>query len=328
MKILVTGGGGFLGRAIVKRLLSQGHQVRVLQRSAHPDLAAQGVDVRQGSLAESETVEAAMEGVEVCFHVAAKAGVWGPWEDYYEANVTGTEHVVSAALKHQVKYLIHTSTPSVVCNGQSINGGNESLPYGQNIPSPYAQTKVLAEQAALLAGTAGTLKVCALRPHLIYGPGDPHLIPRVLEKARLGRLRIVGKGTNRVDVTHVENAAQAHLCALEALRQGRAHGEAFFISDGEPVALWPWLNSVLEAAGIPPLKRKIPGTLAWALGGLCETLWPLLKRQDEPPMTRFVASQLAHDHWFDISAARTELQYQPEISGKEGLQQLKDSVST
>lgn len=318
MKILVTGGGGFVGGYIVERLLARGYAVRSIGRSPQPELVAKGVEVVCGDLTDATAVSAACEGVGAVFHVAARAGVWGSWESFYGPNVIGTRNVLSACRKWQVKRLVYTSTPSVVFNGDSIRGGDESLPYGKNWLCHYAETKALAEQEALAANSE-KLQVVALRPHLIFGPGDPHLLPRVVESVKAGRLRIVGDGSAKVDVSYVGNVADAHLDAFDALERGKGAGQAYFISQGEPVDLWSWLNSILEGLGQPPLTQKIPRPLAYGIGALCEGVWKVLRRRTDPPITRFVAVELAKDHYFDIRKAQHVLGYQPRVPMNEAL---------
>ena len=318
MKILVTGGGGFVGGYIVERLLARGYAVRSIGRSPQPELVAKGVEVVCGDLTDATAVSAACEGVGAVFHVAARAGVWGSWESFYGPNVIGTRNVLSACRKWQVKRLVYTSTPSVVFNGDSIRGGDESLPYGKNWLCHYAETKALAEQEALAANSE-KLQVVALRPHLIFGPGDPHLLPRVIESVKAGRLRIVGDGSAKVDVSYVGNVADAHLDAFDALERGKGAGQAYFISQGEPVDLWSWLNSILEGLGQPPLTQKIPLPLAYGIGALCEGAWKVLRRRTDPPITRFVAVELAKDHYFDIRKAQHVLGYQPRVPMNEAL---------
>jgi nucleoside-diphosphate-sugar epimerase len=298
---------------VVRQLLARGYAVRSLGRSPQPDLQALGVDVRCGDLADPAVVDAAVAGVDAVFHVAAKAGVWGSWESYFAANVTGTENVVAACQRHGVARLVYTSTPSVVFNRRHFRGEGNELPYGGRWLCHYAHTKAIAEQAALGANGGG-LKVVALRPHLIFGPGDPHLLPRVIESVLAGRLKIVGDGKNRVDVSYVEDVASAHLAAFDALEVGDCAGKAYFISQGEPVAIWPWLNRILEALGHPPLRKRMPLWLAYSAGGLAELVWKLLAKSGEPPITRFVALELAKDHFFDATAARRELGFTPAVS--------------
>lgn len=310
MRVLVTGGGGFVGSYVVKLLLMRGYGVRSLGRSAQPDLESQGVEVICGDLANAEDVRAACRGVDAVFHVAAKAGVWGSWESFYRPNVVGTRNVVEACQTEGIGRLVYTSTPSVVFNGEPIRGGGQEMPYGRNWLCHYAHTKAIAEQEALGAN-CDALKVVALRPHLIFGPGDPHLLPRVIESVKAGRLKIIGDGRNRVDVSYVEDVAAAHLNALDALESGACAGKAYFISQGEPVELWSWLNLILEGLGHPPLTKRIPLALAYAAGSLAEFAWKVLARKGEPPITRFVAVELAKDHYFNIEVARRELDYKP-----------------
>lgn len=302
-----------MGGYVVDLLLERGYAVRSLGRSPQPALAAKGVEVYCGDIADAQVVAAAVQGVDAVFHVAAKAGVWGSWESYYRANVVGTQNVVEACRRHEVGRLVHTSTPSVVFNRQPFTGQGNELPYGRNWLCHYAHTKAIAEQAALAANTE-SLRVVALRPHLVFGPGDPHLLPRVVARVKAGRLKIVGDGRNRVDVSFVKDVAAAHLAAFDALDGGRGGGQAYFISQGEPVALWPWLNQVLEGLGHPPLQQKMPLPLAYAAGGLAELVWKLLRRPGEPPITRFVAVELAKDHYFDLAAARRDLGFKPAYS--------------
>lgn len=319
MRVLVTGGGGFLGREIVNHLLERGYTVRSIGRTEQPELMALGVHSIVCDLLDEEALRCACRGMDAVFHVAAKAGVWGSWQSYYQPNFIGTRNVVEGCLAEGVHRLVYTSTPSVVFNRTAICGGDESLPYGASGLSHYARSKALAE-AVVLGADCPDLRTVALRPHLIFGPGDPHLLPRVIDRATSGCLRIVGDGQNRVDVTYVGDAANAHLNALDVLEKGQASGKAYFISQGEPVMLWPWLNGILEKLGHPPLCRKIPLGTALFLGGLCESAWKLLGRTDDPPMTRFVAEQMAKDHFFDISAAQDDLGYLPETPMPEALE--------
>lgn len=321
--VLVTGGTGFLGRRIVERLLSQGRAVAVAGRSPSPELEARGVRFIRAPLEDPGAIRAACAGAETVFHVAAKVGVWGRRSDFFRANVLGTRAVVEGCRAHGVLRLVHTSTPSVVYNGRGLAGADESLPLATRCPSPYPLTKAAAE-AEVLAAHSPELATVALRPHLIWGPGDPHLVPRILARARAGKLRIVGEGRNRVDMVHVENAADAHIAAEVALRApgSRAGGRAYFITNGEPVALWDWINDLLAALGQARVEKRVSLAAATALGAACEAAWGALRLRGEPPMTRFIASELAKDHWFDISAARRDLGYAPRIGMAQGTAEL------
>lgn len=323
MKALVTGGGGFLGGVIVRMLRERGDQVRSFSRGEHSTLLEIGVEQFQGDLADRSAVLKAAEGCDTVFHVAAKAGIWGSYTDFYSANVTGTENVIAACHTHGIRTLVHTSSPSVVFNGSDVEGGDESLPYPSSYEANYPKTKALAEQM-ILAAASPELATVALRPHLIWGPGDNHLVPRIVAKGRAGKLRQIGTRTCLVDTVYVDNAARAHLQAADRLTpQSPISGKAYFISNGQPLPLWEMVNRILAAADVPPVTGSIPPGLAYVVGCICEGLWGTLRLAGEPPMTRFVAHELATAHWFSIEAARRDFAYQPEISIEEGLLRLR-----
>jgi len=320
---LVTGGGGFVGRAVVEQLLARGDRVRSLARGTYPKLVEAGVRVLRGDVADARIVGQACAGCDVVFHVAAKAGIWGAYRGYHEANVVGTRNILAACRQHGVGRLIYTSSPSVIFDGRSMAGVDESVRYPARHHSHYGATKALAEKAVLAANDA-TLRTVALRPHLIWGPRDNHIIPRLLRQARAGTLRRVGDGSNLVDTTYVDDAARAHLLAADALDHNPlAAGRPFFISQGEPTPLWELIDRILAAAGLPPVARAVPTPVAWTAGAILEAVYTLLRLEGEPRMTRFVAHELSTTHWFDITAARRELGYEPAISIEEGLRRLR-----
>ncbi len=323
MNALVTGGGGFLGGAIVRKLLARGDTVRSFTRSAYPWLGELGVEQIHGDLGNLAPVQAAVAGCDVVFHVAAKAGVWGRYADYFGTNVVGTRNIIAACRQAGVTRLVYTSTPSVVHTGADLEGATENLPYATHFLAHYPATKAIAE-AEVLAANGATLGTVALRPHLIWGPGDPHLIPRVLARAKAGKLRRVGTRPVTVDVTYVDNAADAHLNAADRIADCR--GKAYFISNGEPILLWDFLNRILADAGLPAVTRSIPTGLAKTAAFALEKFYSLLRLSAEPPTTRFVVSQLSTSHWYDIAAAKRDLGYVPRVSLDEGLRRLAESL--
>lgn len=327
MRILVTGGGGFLGQALCRGLVARGHDVTSFNRGHYPELDALGVRQLRGDLADPAAVRDACAGIDAVFHNAAKAGAWGPHAEYFAANVTGTRNVIAACRAHGIGKLVYTSTPSVTHRAtHPVAGGTaDTVPYGEGFRAPYAETKAIAEREVLAANHA-TLAVVALRPRLIWGPGDQQLLPRLAERARAGRLRFVGDGSNVIDTTYIDNAAQAHLDAFDALAPGAAcAGRAYFISNGEPLPVREIVNGLLRAAGAPEVTKTLPFGAAYAIGAVCETLWPLLRLRGEPPMTRFLAEQLATTHWYDMAPATRDFGYRPTVTIAEGLRRLAAS---
>lgn len=327
MRTLVTGGGGFLGLYLVEGLVAAGHQVRVLCRGRYAALDAMGVETVQGDLRDSATVIEACCGVEAVFHAAAIPGVWGPRSLYFGINFSGTENILSACRKQGVRRLIYTSSPSVIFDGRDHLNGTESLTYPTRWLCHYPHSKAMAEQAVLSAAQSGGLRTVSLRPHLIWGPRDNHLIPRLIVAARRGRLRQVGDGRNLVSVAYVENVAAAHLRAEESLRDSaKISGKAYFINEPEAVNLWEWINLLLQRSGLPPVTRRISANAAWRLGAVLEGVWTLLRLGGEPPMTRFVASQLSGSHSYSAEAAARDFGYCPTVSIAEGLRRLQPDL--
>lgn len=323
MKVLVTGGGGFLGKAIIRLLLAKGVAVRSFSRKSYPELTALGVEHHCGELSDLNAVTAAVDGCTCVYHVAAKAGVWGPYTEYYQANVVGTKNIIQACCAQQVQRLVYTSSPSVVFDGNDMEGVDESVPYPAHYHSFYPQTKAEAEQLVLAANN-DKLATVALRPHLIWGPEDNHLVPRILERGRQGALRKLGQRPCLVDTIYIDNAAEAHLQAAEHLKiNSPVAGKAYFLSNDEPLPLWDIVNRILDAGNLPPVTRTISPGLAYAIGAILEKIYGFLNLKGEPRMTRFVAREMSTAHWFDLSAARRDFNYQPKVSIDEGLQRLR-----
>jgi nucleoside-diphosphate-sugar epimerase len=328
MHALVTGAGGFLGQYLARQLVARGDKVRALSRGNYPFLTELGVESVQGDIQDASAVERACQGVDAVFHVAAIAGIWGKWRTYYGINVLGTRNVIAACRKNSVPRLIYTSSPSVTFAASDQCGIDESAPYPKRWLAHYPHTKALAEQK-VLAANSEELLTCALRPHLIWGPGDQHLIPRLLARARAGQLRRVGAGKNVMDAVYVENAAAAHLLAADKLDLGSpVCGKPYFITNGEPVNCWDWINEILSLAGVPRVTQSISYRAAYAAGAVLESIWTLTGRTDEPRMTRFLAAQLATSHYFNITAACRDLGYEPRIEMAEGMQRLRGALES
>lgn len=327
VRALVTGGGGFLGLYIVEQLVERGDEVRVFCRGAYSRLDELGVETLQADIRDAESVSSACAGVDTVFHVAAVPGVWGPWNHYYEINTLGTEHVIAGCREHGVGRLVYTSSPSVVYDGRPHENADESLPYPDSYLCHYPHTKALAERAVLGANGVGGLLTTSLRPHLIWGPRDNHLVPRLIHRAQSGRLRQVGDGENVISMAYVENVASAHLQAADALTtDSPVAGEAYFINELEPVALWPWINQLLQRAGLPPVKRRISAATAKRIGGVLEGIYRILRLPGEPPMTRFVASQLSQSHCYSVEKARRDFDYAPQVSIEEGMRRIEPEL--
>ena len=321
-KVLVTGGGGFLGKAIVRRLVDRGDQVRSLARNFYPELEKMGVDQIQGDISDSETVARACDNRTIVYHVAAKPPPWGRYEDYHQTNVVGTQNVIDSCLDQNQSNLIFTSTPSVVHNGKDIEGADESMPYPKKFSDHYAKTKAIAEQLVVKAAR-NKLKTIILRPHKIWGPGDNQILTRLV--ARAHKLKQIGHGNNLIDVTYIDDAADAHILAADKLK---AHpglsGNIYFISQGEPVLAWYMVNEFLKAAGCSPVKKSVPFRIAWVTGALLEVIYKVLHLSKEPYITRFLVETVSQSNWFTINAAKRDLGYTPQISIDEGLRRLEE----
>lgn len=322
MRILVTGGGGFLGSAICRQLLARGHEVIAYQRSTNADLEQQGARIIQGDITDAPLLNSAYKGVDAVIHTAAKAGLSVIYDDFFRPNVTGTENVIAACRSNGIHKLVFTSSPSVTHADGDIEGGDESLPYAKNYNSPYPATKALAEQM-VMAANCPDLHTVSLRPHLIWGPGDNHLLPHLLERAKGGKLKLPGPH-KLIDTVYIDNAARAHLLALDKLITNPeiVGGKTYFISNDEPLSQAEVIGGLLKAAGLETDIQPISPRLAIAAGTLIEMVWKLFRLRSEPPLTRWSAEHLSTAHWYDISAAKRDLGYKAIISIAEGMKLL------
>ncbi len=326
-RALVTGGGGFVGSYIVKQLLAKNVETLVIGRNSYPAIESLGATCITGDICDLSFMKKNIQNVDTVFHVAALAGIWGKWKDYYRINVLGTENIVKACKANKVARLVYTSTPSVVFNGDDIVHGDEKLPYASKPLCHYAKSKIIAEKLVLEGSLNDeSFHSCAIRPHLVWGPGDPHLIPRLLERGRQQQLKKVGDCTNIVDISYVENVAEAHLLAAVNLETTQtASGKAYFISQGTPVNLWQWIDELFYKMDVPEIKSRVPFRVAYCAGTLLEGFYRLFAMQQEPRMTRFLAEQLAKSHCFSIDQAREDLGYKPRVSTEEGMKRLLSS---
>jgi 2-alkyl-3-oxoalkanoate reductase len=323
LAIAVTGANGFLGREVVRQLRARGDAVIAITRRPDAELAALGADNRLADVRDLSAMRSAMQGASNVIHTAAVAGIWGPWKHFYETNTVGAKHVIALCRELGISRLVFSSSPSVTFAATDQCNLSEAAPYASKWLCHYPHSKALAEIEVLGANEPGKLLTCALRPHLIWGPGDHHLIPRLIDRARQGKLAQVGAGENLIDMIYIENAAEAHLQALAKLvPHSPTCGKAYFLSQGEPVNCWNWIAEILSLAGLDRPKRKLSFGAAWNVGRMLEGAHALFRIQAEPRMTRFLAAQLALSHYFDITAARRDLGYAPKISTTEGMRRL------
>ncbi len=322
-KVLITGAGGFLGSYIAKKLaVESDYELFSFSRSHYAKLEELGVQQRHGDLKNFQDVKKALEGIDAVIHTASQVGMWGRYEDFYATNVTGTENILRAMKELGIKKLVYTSTPSVAFGSEDLCGVDEKTPYPEKYLTAYAATKSIAEKS-VLAANGPLLSTVSLRPHLIFGPGDLNLVPRVIEARQKGRLKIIGDGNNLVDVTYVENAADAHILALKKLSPESAiAGKAYFLGQG-PVKLWDFTNEILLHAGLPPVTKKISVRAAYTVGFFIESVLKLFGIYNiHPPMTRFVALQLGKSHYFSHHNLEQDLGFKPAVSIEDGIKRL------
>ncbi len=327
MNILVTGGGGFLGAAICRQLLERGHRVTAFQRSDSAELKKLGVQVIQGDITDFHSVNKAFRGIDVVFHTAAKAGLSVRYDDFYRPNVIGTQNVINACIENRISKLVFTSSPSVTHADGDVEGGDETLPYAEKYHSPYPATKAMAEQM-VMAAHGPDLHTVSLRPHLIWGPGDNHLLPKLLERAKAGKLKLPG-AEKLIDTVYIDNAASAHLLAMDKLipDPDSVGGKTYFISNDDPRPQGDIIRALLKAAGEDVEIGSISPAIARAAGLVAESAWKLLRLRSDPPVTRWSAEHLSTAHWYDISAAKRDLGYRAEIGIDEGLKRLAASLA-
>lgn len=327
MKALVTGGAGFLGRYLVEQLLDRGDEVRILTRGDYDFFRQMPVEVIRGDVRDADVDLKACEGIETVFHTAAVPGIWGSWNTYYSNNLQGTERLLQASIEQGVRKFLYTSSPSVIFDNVDHINRDETVSYPRKYLCHYPHTKALAEQHVLEMHGQGGVATCSIRPHLMWGPRDNHLVPRLLKRASAGKLFQVGDGTNTISVVYVENAAAAHLQAADRLTpDSHVGGAAYFINEKEPVNLWNWIGQILEFAQLPPVRRHLSHRTAYAIGSVMEGIYRVLQIKSEPTMSRFLANQLSLSHTYRIDRAERDFGYHPIVSYEEGMQRLKADI--
>ena len=332
--VLVTGASGMLGESVARRLLSQGWTVRVLQRGQAPIALEDGVEQVLGSITDMETVKRALDGVDDVIHLAAKVSFAGDWEDFVFTNITGTRILLESARKAGAKNFVFVSSPSVAHTGVSIAGDGAGPANPYKARGNYARSKAAAELLALEADS-DALRVTAVRPHIVWGPGDTQLVGRVVERARVGRMVVIGDGTALIDTTYMDDAADALVAALDHAADDDAHGRAFVISSAQPRTVGELLAKMAVAGGAPAPTRRIPTRAASAAGHAVEAVWKGLRLAghplgaEEPPLTSFLAEQLGTAHWFDQRRTRQALGWRPAVALDDGFAALaRDLAAT
>jgi len=315
VKVLVTGATSLLGRATVERLTERGHAVTVFQRGA----SGLPVAERRGDVRAPADVDLAVEGQEAVIHLAAKVAVTGDWTDFEQINIKGTANVIDGARRAGIERIVHVSSPSVVHAGSPLVGAGAGRADPTSTRGHYATSKAEAELLALEASSP-ELAIVAIRPHLVWGPGDEQLVGRIVDRARSGRLALIGTGLALIDSTYIDNAADALVAALDAAP--RLAGRALVVSNGEPRTVRELVGRIVESAGMKPPRRSVPSRLAFGGGLLVERIWDRGSRDGDPPMTSFLAEQLSTAHWFDQRDTRAALHWTPSVSIEAGFDRL------
>jgi nucleoside-diphosphate-sugar epimerase len=332
-RYVITGGGGFVGKALGKALRSRGHEVISVSRGDYPELRSLGIETKSIDIS-SDPVNwrEIFKDADGVFHTAAKVDMWGDYNAFFKTNVVGTRNLIQVCREFGIRYFVYTSSPSVIHDGSDLEGIDESYPYPKHFDACYPETKAAAEQEVLAANNGDTLRTVSLRPHLIWGPEDTNLVPTILERARAGKLTRIGSGQNLIDLTFIDDCVSAHILAMEALERddSPAHGKIYFISQGEPVNMWGWIDQVLLRNGLPKVRKSISKGTALFIARAMERVSKVLSKVGinyTPLLTEFLVSEMATHHYFSIDAARRDLWYQPSCSIEEGLRRTFTSPS-
>jgi nucleoside-diphosphate-sugar epimerase len=316
----VTGGSGFIGGRLIEALVAAGIPVRALARSDGSAAAVsdRGAEPVRGELADRAALEAGARGCELAFHAAAKVEDSGPWEEFERDNVEGTRNVVDACAAAGVRRFVHVSTEAVLIAGEPLVNVDETAPLRTDSKAPYSRSKALAEPVVTAAARDGFEPV-VVRPRFVWGAGDQTLLPQLVAMAKSGRLAWIGGGRHLTDITHVDNVVHGLRVAAE---KGRA-GEAYFVTDGEPVVFREFVSELLRTQGVEPPTRSIPTPVAGGLAATADTAWRVLPLPGSPPLTRFAFWVSSQECTIDISKARRELGYEPIKTRDDGLAELR-----
>jgi nucleoside-diphosphate-sugar epimerase len=316
----VTGGSGFIGGTLIERLVDAGCEVSALARSDASAAAveARGARAARGDLDDPASLTAAADGCEVAFHLAAHLGQWGTWEEFARGNVGGTENTLEACRRAGVRRFVHCGTEAALIAGRPLIRIDETAPLRPDSKALYCSTKALAEIRVRAAAGPG-LETVILRPRMVWGPGDTTLLPELVAAVEAGRFAWIDGGRHRTDTTHVDNVVEGLL--LAAQRGGS--GEAYFVTDGEPVIFREFVSELLATQGVDPPSRSVPGWLAGGAAAVAESTWRLLRLGGEPPLTRLAVWLSSQECTIEIGKARRELGYEPVISRRAGLAALR-----
>lgn len=321
MKVLLTGGRGLIGGVTARELVARGHEVTLVQRSPSEVAGLDGITERLGDIRDAEFLRTACQGVDAVIHAAALVGIVGSWADFDSVNVRGTRTVLDVARSAGVARFVYVSSPSVAHAGRALVGAGAGPADPEAVSGHYARSKAMAEQM-VLAESSATFATAAIRPHLVWGPGDQQLVGRIVDRARSGRLALIDHGRALIDTTYAANVGPALVHALERVGRADVNGRAFVISNGEPRTVAELVARIVTAAGLAVPTRSVPFWAAYGGGALVEGVWRVARRRTEPPMTRFLAEQLATAHWFDQRETRRALDWAPTVSLEQGFTEL------
>jgi len=318
---VITGAGGFVGRHLAERLVQAG--VPVIASDLR-DPGISGARFVACDIRDRAACDRLVQSASTVYHVASMVQTkQSGSEPIWAVNHGGTRNMLAASQAHGIQRFVYVSSASVVYQGKDIENGDESLPYAAASQAPYADSKIAAERDVLAAHDPSGLVTCAIRPHVIYGPGDGRFLPAILRRAQSGTLRFgVGREDKLSDFTYIDNLIDSLVLANQRLLDDPTlGGRAWFVTNGEPMGFWDFVDRVLVAMNLPKIKGRIPYSIAYALAALAEHTNSLLGRDAGPEngFTRFAVRYMCTHHYFSIENARRDLGYQPAVNIDEGI---------